>query len=201
MKESHGRRKKRDPLGAAKDILSDPGTASSLLSAALGEEIQVVEVIEDTSFLHQPIYPDLVIHHEGEDFVFGFFCRGDSADMAGEMLLMQFGTAIGLHYSRSLPKSLAVWVGDSLVADSELVIDNQNQTYRCAVVDIREEFGANSRLTPIQREVLKNLKAVHQAHGGLFQRLLELSPEEHQGEFVKIAESFGYEAVGLRVIP
>lgn len=192
--------KKPDPVGVARELLADPKTVSRVLSDMLAQPDKILGAIQDTSFLHEPVYPDLVIHHEDEDFVFGFFSKGDSLDIACEMMICQSSVALGLPRNSIFPAAVAVWVGEGLM-DHELRIVQPNVNYRCPLVDLREEFGSDTRLRPFQREVLGKLKTVHHAHGGLFRRLLELPPADHQHEFVSIAEALGYQALALRVVP
>ncbi len=190
------------PAKVATDLLKgDPGAASAVLSAALGQPIRIARTL-DTAFLHQPVYPDLVIRHENECYVFGFFAEGDNRKLANEMMLFQMSASLALDDLEGFPHTLAVWVGVGLV-DFELRIDVPNLKYTCPIVDIREEFAASAstKLLPIQREVIEKLKAAHELHGGLINRLLELPPAERQREFVAIATSFGYDAPAVRFVP
>jgi hypothetical protein len=92
---------------------------------------------------------------------------------------------------------IAVWVGEGLV-DFEPRIEVPNLSFAFRIIDIRDPVDDDPRFDSMERQILSGLKAVDQAHGGVFRRLLELPAERHQREFVRIAASLGYSALAIR---
>jgi hypothetical protein len=181
---------------AIKDLLSQPKRVSRLMSTLFGEPIQIVNILDTSELVWEPTYPDLVIRHLERIWHFEFFAKGDGKTVPVDMAL-SYLTAARVDPNA---KPIAVWVGDGLI-DFEPRIDEPDAKFHCRIVDIREPFENDEHFDLVERQILSGLKAVDQAQGGLFRRLLELPPEQHQREFVGIAAALGYEAWAIRAGP
>jgi hypothetical protein len=144
------------------------------------------------------LFPDLVIRHDETIYLLEFFDKDDGLIALNTAVLHASVAEAIAKMTPERTRSLAVWVGEALVGP--VATSNVGETSaRCPIVDIREPFENDGRIDAGFRHILGRLKQVHEAHGGLFQRLLKLPPEEHQREFVRIASSLGFRAAALRI--
>src|SRR6266498_1734799 len=162
-----------DPVEIVKELFPQ----SSLLSMITDQPIKAILEMPRL----KPKYPDLVIRHQEQTFHFEFFAKNNKR-VPYEMGVSYLAAAE--RYEKTIP--IAVWVGDKLI-DFEPRIDEPNLKFLFRIVDIREPLENDPRFTEVERQILSRLKTVHQAQGGLFTKLLKLTPRQHQHEFVRIA--------------
>ena len=191
-------------LDAIKEMYKEPQDMSRLTSLLLGEDVKIIKWVEPPEF--HPHFPDLLILQDDTVYHFEFFAKAPREgteeqkreSIANEMCLAYL--MVRTRFPMGEPVSTAVWVGEGLCGP-KLNIDSHSLKYRCPLYDIRENLDDRPELKPRCREIIARLRTVHMAHGGLFQRLLELGDEEHQRQFTEIARKLGYESKAVKIDP